>query len=345
MDELLNEDQRMILFMIEENAKLQKPKQIVLIHNYKRQMCDDDDVDDFIDSQIKNTFGAKLDVHDDAIAKKNYPNIHRKGLWTSHWEIESKSSTRVEIPVTHAVLFENVGDCKPVNNDMFNYLHTKFVTGKQDGNIVRKESFLQILASSFGSRIGQFLTFSDPPGTPSPNKPKLSRQMMSSCNRFIVSDYKGKVAKLHPWELRDLPPGDFDGEFKPNSEVVLDGNDDKYYVVILDLPGMSYSDRIGATDAHPVNDTKNWFRFKYKNADSSDIYNYKLIEGRLNKQFPNQRSNQFGKFMVSFPIPTKYSGNFLKLENGRLIMASCRKLEDEDGNPIPCVPPAFMETA
>jgi len=340
MDELLNEDQRMILFMIEENSKMNNPKKIVILHNFKRQKScygSDKQLKSFLKTQIEDTFGANLMASQrNDIFTKNYPNIHEWGLWTSHWPV-SDSRT---VTVTHAVIFEDVS-CKNVNKDMFKYLSATFIDGKQDNFNIRHDSFLEVLADSFSSRVGDFLTFSDAPKDLTTKKTVSMKK--SSCNKFALKDIHNKVAKLHSWELRELPPGDYNGEFEPNSDVFLTGKDDKYHVVMLDLPGMNSSDEIGCIDPNeppPPKDTKSWYRLNFTSGDYRDPNNYKTIDGYYKNSFSNQKINQktkqHGYFEVKFPVPSKYTSNSLHFEHGRLMIASCKPQTDHRGNAIPC---------
>jgi hypothetical protein len=165
---------------------------------------------------------------------------------------------------------------------------------------------------------------------------------MSSCNRLTIMGLQNKVAKLYPWELQDLPPGDYDGEFKPNSRVLLEGAKEEYYMIIIDLPGMKESDEILDPKTEPPLD-RNWYRFSFSSGDVTDPGTYKTVEGYMTKQFAKE-SKHHGYFSVRFAVPPKYSSNFLKLENGRLIIGSCLQEYDGRGNIKQCAPhPVFRE--
>jgi hypothetical protein len=134
VDELLNEDQRTIMHLVENAALEKSDQQIAIIHNWKRIDCTKTgEVQKMVQGQIIGPFAAK-EAHSNGNHKKNFQGVIK---WNSAWEFQSVDFWKpgsIMKEVTHIVLFDHK-KCGQTNVNTFRMLETLHMRHKRTDKV------------------------------------------------------------------------------------------------------------------------------------------------------------------------------------------------------------------
>jgi hypothetical protein len=314
VDELLNEDQRTILHLVENAARLKTSQQIVIIHNWKRIDCNDiPTVDKMVQGQIIGPFAASEEVFEKN-EKITYPGVR---MWKSAWEYTSKvqfSHGPITNQVTHAAIFnDKLSACSTINVNTFKKLYSSLKLLRPDKPA---ESLLERFGKVAYSNMGKFVMAVPSTAAEKHERKRLELQPNNPrCDAKLRVDIAGGEVELQPleWELRDMPrPAQLqntDNILNVPRSRMYEGNDNKLYIRV-DLPGFKESDQRKNKDfpAESESEKFHWWGWRMDKQRSHKIL---LVTGHRQKPSGFQDDDgtdethvgqSFGLFKLPFHI-------------------------------------------
>eukprot|EP01039_Chlorochromonas_danica_P002027 gene2027-2210_t len=309
MDEVLNEDQRTILHIIENIAVQKTQQKLVLVHNFKRINCHDHAVaDTLLEQQVKHSF--------DASDKQQITGVN---IMTSSWRFDLKD-TAYDIEVYHAALF-NQQYCAKENAKVVKELVSIFANNKR--SLARDGQLFDIFAKSITKHLYKYVkltppSYSDKASGPS-NALNDAKNTAPADEEVCVHDCfklnsKNVGLELLPWERRAMPAPHSTGEFVPSyaSNFIENG-----YKIRVDLPGMHEVKVANSTQSFSSLPTcdHNWVLVTIDNKDEQ----HRSVHVLGCRQRPEgDNSRVFGKFDVTFRVLYAYFNPQVALDNGEL---------------------------
>ena len=321
VDELLNEDQRVILNVIEK-MKGSPTKQLYLIHNYKRLDYSDPQVPSYIEEQIVKPFGAKRmteSKYHGLLAKDVRGYYFPKALYVSEWPASGKF-------VYHFAIFnDNVAQNKIHNAALFAYISAELF--KPDVNFVaRKSSILDRLALSIELLLPQLITVN---ATSAAVQQGIQVYPQNKCDALLKPNkFESKQLKVRPWDLVVRAPGTSFGTYVPktNSFSGTDETGIQFYQIRVDLPGVGLA---AAKNTPPPPHTSYLMVSKTHSDDDKNHFKV-IINGTRFNDIDDSDVSSFGDFNVVFIIEQFYNKKGpLKLSNGQLSIRFFH-FDDED---------------
>eukprot|EP01040_Poterioochromonas_malhamensis_P019400 gene19400-22907_t len=229
MDEALNEDQRTILHVIEQIAVRGTEQRLILVHNFKRINCHEEEArEKLLQEQIYHSFDTL-----------NKTRLNGANIFSSSWRFDLKDKS-YDIEVYHAALF-NQEHCSKENGLVMKELRSVFAIGKR--SLAREGKLFAIFAMSVSKHLDKHIKLSSSVGkieessSTCDNVSKHTKEVEDpNCERdcFKLTN-RGFAVELLPWERRAMPAVRSEGEFAPNygSFFIESG-----YKMRIDLPGM-----------------------------------------------------------------------------------------------------------
>jgi HSP20 family molecular chaperone IbpA len=317
VDEVLNEDQRTILHIIQQHREAKKrssqdqqvkDQSLCIVHNFKRKKPSDPDATAHIGEQLEKSFSAKKQLIEPQQKQSFGENIQ---YWKSDFP---DSKTRIGISVYHFVLYDHSApEGRLYNNCVFKFL-AQF---RSDRGIFQVEapSPIQKICKS----ISKFIPFYVRETISGDRSAASTDIQMSQTGVMVIKasprDPNARLELLE-WNLRDSPRSRYDGEYQPNFNYYEDLEKKRFFIRI-DLPGFSAEHKKNP-DKEPA-EGKSFFDYLLKEElydyDTYDISGYRYDE---NKETAPKGS--FGKFHIEIPVRHYFKGSHetVKFENSVL---------------------------
>jgi hypothetical protein len=294
VDEILNEQQRVILSIMEK-MKGSAAKELYVIHNYKRLEYSDPHLSKYIEDQIVKPFGAKQ------MTGSSYPGLlaedvkgfFPKAVYYSEWPESEKTAY-------HFVLFKHNGENIKKNDALFNYLSS--MVFDQGPNFINRGPILERIALAVKIMLPQFITISDSEDSTRGNFFFPQR----NCNAFLKpAMFENKQIKVRPWELIVRAPGTSLGAYQPKNYGFTGKNDfGEFHQIRVDLPGVGVE--VLAGESPPANTS--YFSVSKKIRTESERNSYKIIiSGTRYNNINDLDASSFGYFEVAFTIENRYN--------------------------------------
>jgi hypothetical protein len=339
VDEILNEDQRTILYMIQHAAET--GQYVGIIHNFKRINCNSQSAKRLIQEQVIDSFGATEERFNDGEQVYGGP----LSKWVSQWTVKSKGgSVEKEFAVHHFVLFDHE-KCWERNNPIFNYINV--MRGK--ARVIRDvHTFgpVEIIARAMMTHLNTYVTETDIPvdtvaeevGIDGLQKkqmvtasPPLSPPLFDSVFWTIKKSVtKGKQLTLWPWNMRDMPLGYSTGEFIPNYNHFISDDTD---IIRVDLPGLNKSMLTAGKKSMefvpppaPTSYVRVTFVVKDENKEKK---RFCIIQGYRSPLHGDASENIYGAFNLKIPVEFYYDRQKVQMNDGLLLVLSSHQADDD----------------
>lgn len=340
VDELLNEDQRTILYIIEHAAET--GQYVGIIHNFKRIDCNSQSAEQLIKEQVIDSFGAIEERFNEGEQVYGGP----LSKWISQWTVKSKGgSVAKEFSVHHFVLF-NHQKCWERNNPVFNYINV--MRGK--ARVIRDVTVfnpIETIAKALMTHLNTYVTETDLPDdavaaevgidglqkktttSSSSSFPPLFDNVYWTIKKSVT---KGKQLTLWPWNMRDMPLGYSTGEFIPNYNHFV-SDDAGTDIIRVDLPGLNKSVlTIGKKDVVfvPPSPPTSYIHVEFviKNENKENM-RYCIIQGYRSPLHGDASKNIYGAFNLKIPVDFYYDRQKVQMNNGVLLVSSSHQPDDD----------------
>lgn len=310
MDEALNEDQRTILHLIEHIAFHATEQHLVLVHNFKRINCHEEETTKkLLQEQINHSFDAT-----------NKTRLNDANIFSSSWRFDLKDKS-YDIEVYHAVLF-NQEHCAKENGLVMKELRSILASGKR--SLARKGKLFDVFAKSMSKHLDKYIKLSsrvgkaEEPFSTSDEYAKHTKEIEEKrCERdcFKLTN-PGFAVELLPWERRAMPATKSESEFAPNHVYYYIENG---YKMRIDLPGMQEVSLLNVSRNQKSvalsSCDKNWVTVTIDNSDEQHRAVHVL---GCRKRPEADSSNVFGRFDVLFKVSYAYTNPQVQLIDGVL---------------------------
>lgn len=309
VDEMLNEDQRTIMNLIQTVSQGQ---QLIVVHNWKRQNCKEDieKIRKLEIEQLEEPFGAVLETRDQG-DKDVAP------MWKSTWEMDANErGERKENIYTYHFILYNHDKCYDENRNTFKAIRSHSTKSQ----IVREKPLIIQFGQHSYEHVRNYI------------KPKVVKDTVGGRNsprNTVHSEKQQKsdaIIKWEPkegeefthvhWDLREMPKAQ-PGAWTPQHHDCPLHKDENEEVIgpalfRVSLPGLSEDDEIVSDEEQREREAKSesWWRVRDTAADTTRGHEF-VVEGFRAK--PNSDSewflddrtatNTYGSFNVPFTHP------------------------------------------
>jgi HSP20 family molecular chaperone IbpA len=319
VDEVLNEDQRTILHIIQQHRESKKrtsqdqqvkDQSLCIVHNFKRKKPSDPDSQAHINEQLEKSFSAVKQAIEPRQKESYGENIQ---YWKSEFP---DSKTRIGINVYHFVLYDHcTHEGLQYNNCVFKFL-AQF---RSDRGIfqVGAPSPIQKICKS----VSKFIPFyvRETIGVDEAVDAIHTDIQMSETGVMVIKAFPREPnahLELLEWNLRDSPRSRHDGEYQPNFNYYEDLEKKRFFIRV-DLPGFSteHKKKPGEEPAEGTTFFDYALKEELYDYDTYDISGYRYDE---NKETAPKGS--FGKFHIEIPVRHYFKGSreIVKFENSVL---------------------------
>jgi hypothetical protein len=314
VDEVLNEDQRTILFMIEQIARNNRKQKLRIVHNMKREGCDEKSKK-HITEQVLSAFDAKevnfLEGYQDKFggSLKVYRSKWFYNGADISWGDESKGLPSVD--VDHLVLF-NQELCWRENEVVFDYMMMESTTQTQ------VSSPFSLIVRASDKHLSKHVRLVDS------DKPCMANSDAIT-SPFVISAVDPTVClETLEWQLREMPSATSQGEFTPSHSHIIE--EQKRDIIRVDLPGLNIAKYVPMKGTVP--DTGSFFQLTIQQSGEHKKY---TIRGRREPPPHETKSDVFGTFNLQFDVSYKFSKILpVRMDNSVLIIESVVPQEDFD---------------
>jgi HSP20 family molecular chaperone IbpA len=338
VDELLNEDRRTIMQLVETSDS---DPRIVIIHNWKRIDCADTDTKKkMVQAQIIGPFAA-VEEKPSNTQDDMFPGVR---TWKSAWKFKASDLWQRDrtVLLTHTVLFDDkVGACSKINVGTFRMLNLRFMTHKRPDKL--SESLLERVGRVAYTSLHKYVKEVQPTPADKRRRVTMEKQAKIPCDAKMKVEV-GDVELQHvEWELRDMreltkcglekktvetsleqtrqllrscevslanseAQAESSSPYLPRSNM-YEGRDGRLYIRV-DLPGFKESDKWKPALEKP--DTAHWFKVAVVDSKSGENHTYSIVvTGHRGKPSgfkdddgtdAHHRGQCYGHFSLSFPI-------------------------------------------
>lgn len=313
VDELLNEDQRVLLHMLEN---LDEGRSVVLIHNFKRIKGETEEATVHMKEQIVEAFGAEK-VEWTADEQKNYPSFK---LFTSQW---SQASGKTQT-IMHYAIFANDNSAS-WNKQAFQHLqkhlfNLKISTSRTVANAINSTI---VATEKVLSRLARRVPVQGTGDLESHEQPASYR------DATIVVRPSGRV-RFVPTPIFDdmvpIPKIESSGKSSLISELHKNRT---HFIITVEMPGFSSDHALAKI---PEEDSKkratSWFAI-IVDTEGDDHYVKVHLQGNhaLGPPPSFERQRKSGSFAEEFLVPFRYapSDPRITIEHGLLTISFSTK--------------------
>lgn len=326
VDELLNEDQRTIVHMIEHLSATQSTQKLVILHNWKRMDCNNATaVNEHIAAQLVSAFDAK--EKDRSPADVVSYGIEARS-WVSTWKL-SRQSTRL-VHVTHMILYDN-NKCEAINKKMFMRLENEISQTVNSNE--RTSNIIASIAAEAKSNLHRYVK--DAPREANAEPPENDDSEATSNGSGTVDEVNARISvsgkaplQLLGWELREMPSATSDGDYVPRSSAFARGD---VYFIRVDLPGFDAAMKLTkANGTRTPGKDVNWYRVDQVHDTLFASTKSVIISGNRVAVEGDTSRDSYGTFRLTFKVPVLFSGNSkVSIVNGCLSISLEALLQSE----------------
>jgi hypothetical protein len=287
VDELLNEDQRTILHIVQHIMKNDTGQALVIVHNWKRLSQPNYAL---VQDQIIRTFAAKPLT----LGALGHPI---PGLYSSSWRVGIQL-----LEVTHAVLF-NHDQCAALNENVFRQLQIRAT--EHSASKISRSPILTAISREIARCLSSYVKVIESEN-PKAQAPRAHAYLEIELGENAALEHLG-------WELREMPAAHSAGAYKPRAHAfsrVHEQQQQSQYVIRIDLPGMKKEDIVRDGDDRKDDelDSKSWLKItpcsEKPGSFKIDFEGFRACPPNLE----GDRCQSFGHFKLSFVVPNEYHG-------------------------------------
>eukprot|EP01039_Chlorochromonas_danica_P000128 gene128-136_t len=317
LDEVLNEDQRTVLHILEHIIRERTDQKLVVIHNFKRINClDHETTSALLKEQVRRSFDA---------SNSTQYNGHNNIL-SSSWRI-ILDDKEYHIEVYHVVLF-NHDQCAKQNGEALSTILGMLTNNKRSHARVGK--LFDIFAQTATNNVDKYIKLTKTPKDHSETRGNAAKHAQEEEERrcvghcFRLKDISSYVQLLH-WEKRPLPVATSLGVYVPKSSNYR--TDSGGYNIRVDLPGLdnylSWNDAQLKAYRNALKDSdhlceESWVAITI---DSSDEQSRFVHVVGCRPRPKGDTAIEFGYFDMTFQVPYYYISPQHNLSKGELNIA------------------------